>query len=302
MLARLTGPNIVPGAYRGVSVAHTSRDLDRDGLRGHFVGREAYRRTRFIVVRSPGGTSLLHVAKRSDTELFSPITEVELLAGIDDCDFVHEPDADTAIPSALAEVALRRAPGMRAVVLQGRYEHVSFIIDPRPLQVRIREVVPPLPAKLYDQASRVLATTEDLPPIELVPELIQLTDLAATHPAAHYLLPCHGSGVSIAGATTSYLDERPAGEAWTLLGCARSEQIHRWFYGRDAPRTDLCPLHTARLDDGSGAALLTKCCLREDGTECGDGWMSVPWGSTLDQVRQALAELAAQREPSWVRV
>lgn len=307
MLARLTGPNIIPGAYRGVSVARTARDLECDGLQAHFVGREAYRRTRFIVVRSPGGTSLLHVAKRSGAELFSPITEVELLAGIEDCEFVHEPDVDTAIPSALAEVAVRRAPGARAVVVQGRYEHVSFIVDPRPLRVRVREVVPPLPAKLYDQASRVLATTEELPPIELVPELVQLTDLAATHPAPHYLLPCHGCGVSIAGATTSYLDERPAEQAWTLLGCARSEQIHHWFYGRDAPRTDLCPLRTASLDDGSlddgrGAGLLTKCCLREDGTERGNGWISVPWGSTLDQVRQALAELAAQRGPSWARV
>jgi hypothetical protein len=314
MIARLVGPNIVPVAYRGVSVARTSCDLDEEGLRAHFVGREAYRRTRFIVVRSPGGTSLLHVAKQSGAELFSPITEVELLAGIDDCAFVHEPDADTAIPSALAEVARRRAPGARAVVVQGRYEHVSFIVDPRPLQVRVREVVPPLPAKLYDQASRVLATAEELPPIELVPELVQLTDLAAAHPAPHYLLPCHGCGVSIAGATTSYLDERPAEAAWTLLGCARSVEIHRWFYGRDAPRADLCPLRTVPRVGGlvrasrqisareSGAVLLTKCCLREDGTERGDGWISVPWGSTLDQVRQALAELAAQREPSWARV
>jgi hypothetical protein len=302
MLARLTGPNIVPGAYRGVSVARTSRDLDSDGLRAWFVGREAYRRTRFIVVHSPGGTSLLHVAKRSDAELFSPIIEVELLAGIDDCEFVHEPDVDTAIPSALAEVAGRRAPGARAVVVRGRYEHVSFVVDPRPLPIRVREVVPPLPAKLYDQASRVLATAEELPPIELIPELIQLADVAVTHPAPHYLLPCHGSGVSIAGATTSYLDERPAEQAWTLLGCARSEQIHHWFYDRDVSRVDLCPLRTARLDDGSGAALLTKCCLREDDAERGDGWISVPWGSTLDQVRQALAELAAQREPSWAPV
>ena len=302
MLPRLTGPNIIPGAYRGVSVARSSRNLDCDGLRAHFVGREAYRRTRFIVVFSPGGTSLLHVAKRAGAELFSPITEVALLAGIDDCEFVREPEADTAIPSALAEVAGRRAPGARAVVVQGRYEHVSFIVDPRPLRIRVREVVPPLPAKLHDQASRVLATAEELPPISLVPELVQLTDLAATHPAPHYLLPCHGSGVSIDGATTSYLDERPADQAWTLLGCARSEQIHHWFYGRDVPRADLCPLRTAQLDDGSGAGLLTKCCLREEGAERGDGWISVPWGSTLDQVRQALAELATQREPSWAPV
>lgn len=296
---RPSGPNLVPGEYRGVSVTNVTCPLDEGALREHFLGREAYRRTRFIVTRSGAATALVYVAKQSEEPPFSPIVDLALLAGPESCAYVHDPEADTAVPSTLAELARRHAPAARAVVVQGRYEHVSFILDPRPVRIRVREVVPPVPAKLYDQARRILATAEELPPIELVSELLELPDLAATHPSEHYLLPCRGSGVSIAGATVSYLDERPDREPWTLLGCARSQQIHHWFYGDDPPTVDLCPLRTATLDDGTDTVLLTKCCLREHGLEQGDGWVSLPWGSTLEQVREALAALARQREPTW---
>jgi hypothetical protein len=45
--------------------------------------------------------------------------------------------------------------------------------------------------------------------------------------------------------------------------------------------------------------VLTKCCLQEEHVEAGKGWVSVPWGSSLDQVREALRRLAAQEDPAW---
>lgn len=291
----MTPANTVPGRYRGVSVARPGCRLDPDSLRAYFLGVECYRRTRFVVVRDDAATALVRVTKESEEPLFSKVVAVEVLAGPDECAFVHAPEADTAIPSALAQVARDRAPGVRAVVIQGRYEHVNFILDPRPLRIRVREVVPPSPAKLFDQARRILAVTEGLPPIELVPELVSVEDLARRNPARRHLLPCRGAGADVAD--VSYLDERPAERDWTLIGCTRSAQIHRWFYGRDAPTVDICPLRTA--DRTAPDPLLTKCCLREDGVEEGDGWVSVPWGSSLDQVREALFALARQREAAW---
>lgn len=292
------GPNLVPGRYRGVSVAALPSEvaLTEGSLRAHLLGREAYRRTRFVVARSGEATALLHVVRESDTELFSRIVEVTLLAGPDDCAYLHSPDVDTAIPSALAAAAVQRAPGAHAVVVQGRYAHVNFIIDPRPLRIVIREVIPPEPAKLFDQARRILAITEDLPPIELVSELTDLADLAARNPAEHYLLPCRGSGGEVPGAGVSYLDEHPPKRDWTLLGCTRSQQIHAWFYGSEPPTVDFCP---KRAPGPRPAVLLTKCCLQEEHTEQGPGWVSVPWGSSLEHVRAALGALAAQQEPAW---
>jgi hypothetical protein len=289
----VTAANLVPGRYRGVAVATVPGPLDETALHAHFLGREAYRRTRFLVARHGERTAVLRVTKASETELFSPLVRVQMLAGPEDCAFVHRPDVDTAIPSALAAAALADAPGARAVVVRGRYEHINFILNPRPRRVIVREVVPPEPAKLFDQAQRVIAVTEDLPPLQLVREVVNLTELARTHPSGHYLLPCRGSGVTVAGATVSYLDERPPLADWTLLGCERSRQIHRWCYGHEPPTVDFCPKrHPA-------PGTLTKCCLQEEHLEAGERWVSVPWGSSLEQVREALRRLARALEPSW---
>lgn len=292
-------PNLVPGAYRGVAVttveAASDRALDEDSLRAHFVGREAYRRTRFIVVRDRDRTALVAVQKAPGDDLFLPIVSLELLAGIDDCAFVEAPEVDTAVPSALANAAHRYAPGKRAVVVQGRYGHVSFIVDPAPLRVTVREVTPPHPAKLLDQARRVLELAEDLPPIELVPDVVELEGLARSRPSADYLLPCRGGGVEVDGASVSYLDERPARRMWTLIGCERSQQIHEWFYGEPADQVDICP----RKRHGGTGAVLAKCCLLEADIEVEDDQVVVPWGASLEQVSAALTEIAVRWEPTW---
>jgi hypothetical protein len=288
--------NILPGAYRGVSVTRIAGRLDGQDLRRVVLTRPAYRRTRFLVVRDEtGATALLRVEKESTEPLFSPIVDVRTLAGPDECAFVVDPHADTAVPSELARVAAERAPHTRAVAVKGRYEHVSFIVNPRPLVVTVQEVVPPEPAKLLDQVRRLLAVSEDLPPMLAVPDTVSFDDLAARAPADRYLLPCAGSGVAV-GAATSYLDERPRREPWTLLGCARSRDIHQWFYGDQPPNVDMCPRRRAH---GDQTAVITKCCLLEDRIEREGGRVVVPWGASLRQVGEALREVARWWEPAW---
>jgi hypothetical protein len=301
MAARVNEPtgipsrNIVPGAYRGVAVTSVDCDLDEESLRRHFIGREAYRRTRFIALRNGPQTAVVAVQKASRGSLFSPITELQLLVGPDDCVYLEDPEVDTAIPTALAQAATNGAPGKRGVVVQGRYGHVSFIIDPSPLRITVREVTPPYPAKLLDQARRVLALAEDLPPVELVPDVVELDTLAQSRRSTSYLLPCRGGGVAVEGATTDYLDEHPGRRHWTLIGCERSEQIHEWFYGERAPQVDICPW---KRPGGTGA-ILAKCCLLESDIEIEDGRVIVPWGASLAQISQALTALVDEWEPSW---
>ncbi len=293
--AATTGRNVVPGPYRGVAVTSVDGELDEAALAQHFVGREAYRRTRFIVVRQGSQTVIVAVQTESEDPLFSPIVALQLLVGADDCAYIEDPDVDTAVPTALAQAALTQTPGKRGVVVHGEYSHVSFIIDPAPLRVTVREVVPPYPAKLVDQALRVLDTAEHLPPIELVPDVVELEQLAVSKASTGYLLPCRGGGVSIEGAATAYLDERPQHRPWTLIGCERSQQIHEWFYGERAEQVDICP----RKRIGGTGAILAKCCLLETHIEASDGCVVVPWGASVAQISQALAALAAEWEPTW---
>jgi hypothetical protein len=278
-----------PAAYREVSVARVGFPLTSANLIAHFLGRECYRRTRYVVVRNGDDTALVAVEPGDPAPLFSPAASVTVLALPSDTVDVRHPDLDTAVASQVAMVAAEH-PQARAVVVEGRYSHVSFLLDPEPVRVRVRELVSPYPAKLLDQARRVLDVADDLPPIMLEPELVELDALADNDPVV--LLPCRGSGIRLPGRDTYYLDERPDHREWALLGCTRSRQIHRWFYGCDAPGADTCP---RSLAPGPGP-LLTKCCQLEERIEIDGDVAVVPWGASFAQVRDALAALASQSE------
>ena len=295
--------NLVPAQYREVSVAEIPVALEGDRLRTYLMRRAAYRRTRYIIARHGSATAVAEVGKESEQPLFSPVNSVTLLAGPDECAVVDAPDTDTAVPTQLARVAIQRAPGARCVIVRGRYGHVSFILNPAPVRIRVLEVVPPWPPKLVDQLTRVLDLADDLPPVELIPDLIDLRELASTRSASRYLFPCRAGqasmlerpglpereGAAASAARVSYLDEIPERKPWTLVGCARSRAIHDWFYGDDVPMIDMCPRHlAARRADGGAGPLLAKCCLLEDRVVSDAELVVVPWGASVTQIREAL--------------
>lgn len=286
--------NRMPVRYREVAVTTVDFALTEPRLRQHFVGREAYRRTGYIVVHRQGRdeVALVQVQTVSREPLFSPITTLTLLAGPDESAFVQAAEVDLGVPSQLGEAALREAPDRRCVIVQGRYEHVSFILDADPIRVQLAEVAPPYPPKLLDQARRVLATAEDLPPIVLEPVIFDLVELAAARPAERYLYPCRGSGIAPEGTEVYYLDERPPRHDWVLVGCERSRQIHRHFYGDEPSGVEICPREL--ITPGPGP-ILTKCCNLEEGFIQQGSMTIVPWGATLAEVHAGLRQLVAAR-------
>jgi hypothetical protein len=288
--------NLLPHRYREVSLARVDEPLTADALRNHFLGREAYRRTRYIIARRGDAAALLEVETVSRTPLFAPITDVTVLALPHECAVLNEPTLDCDVPNQLAGIAEERAPGVRCVIVHGRYEHVSFILDPHRYDVHVVEVIPPNPPKLLDLAQRVLDSAADLPPMRLVPVLIDLVDLAHQAVAPRYLLPCRVSGVVVGDTPISFLDERPPRQEWVQIGCARSRELHRWFYGNAAPCIDMCPRELGKLHTGP---LLTKCCLLEEEVDDEDVRVTVPWGSSLELVHEGLHRLALAMDPEW---
>lgn len=287
--------NTIPGRYRDVAVADVDGPLTATDLCTHFVGREAYRRTRFIVCRRAGETAVIRVRKAGD-DLFAPIREVDLIAGPAETAYVVGQDVDTGVPTQMARAARNLAQGKRCVVVRGRYEHVNFILEPVPVRIRLVDVVPPEPPKLAQQTERVLEVTEGIPPVEIDLELVDMRALAAGRPAARYLFPCRGSGVVPRSGEVAYLDQRPADRPALLVGCARSEQIYRWFYHRDPEMVDTCPVPLAK---GTGRPTLTRCCLLEDRVEQEGLMVTVPWGASLDEIRDGLTRLLRAAEPAW---
>jgi hypothetical protein len=281
------GPNFIARPYRGVSVQEAGA-LDEAALRRWLVGRRVYRRTEFIAASCDGEHALVQVEREDGDGVLVPVREIRLLAGPRDVVFVADPAVDTGNASQMARAALASGRSARVYLVQGRFEHVNFIVAPAPLPVRVLEVIPPEPPKLLEMAQAVLDFDEELPPIELSFEPIDLRELAAAHPANHYLFPCRCSGLD-AGARVDFLDAGPPEAAeWTLVGCARSRQIHVELYGREpVAQVDFCPRVLAR----EGGPTLIKCCLSERGIERSGSQMIVPWGATLEEVRLALREL-----------
>jgi hypothetical protein len=271
------GPNFIARPYRGVSVQDTGA-LDEAALRAWLVGRRVYRRTEFIVAVRDCERAVVQVAHDVGDEIVAPVRDIRVLAGPDEVAFVADPEVDTGNASQMARAAARA--GARVTVVQGRYEHVNFIVEPDPVHVRVVEVVPPEPPKLLEMARAVVDYDEDLPPVALDFEAIDLRALGS----GHVMYPCRCSGLE-----GEFLDAGPPelGD-WTLVGCERSRQIHVALYGAEPrARVDFCP---AALAHDAGPTLL-KCCLHERGIERAGERMIVPWGATLEEVREALREL-----------
>ena len=245
------GPNFIARPYRGVSV-QDAPGLDEGALREWLIGRRVYRRTEFVVARRGGEHAVVQVEHPVGDDIVAAVTDLRVLARPDEVAFVADPAVDTGNASQMARVA--RA-GARVTVVQGRFEHVNFIVEPAPLRVRVVEVVPPEPPKLLEMAQSVLDYDEDLPPVELDFAPIDLRDLAPAGPA---MFPCRCSGLE-----GEFLDAGPdeLGD-WTLVGCERSRQIHVALYGAEpAARVDFCP-RVLTAEDGP---TLMKCCLFERG-------------------------------------
>ncbi len=280
--------NFICRPYRGVSVQHWTEPLEEGPVKEVLLSREGYRRTEFIVLRRDDAAALVRIDFASREALFNPITSVEWLAGPDDCAYVVRPDVDTANATALAEVALS-AGSPTICVVEGLYQHVNFIIRACPLEVRLIDVVPPGPPRLLDLAHQAITIDEDLPPVRLVPELLDVRTLASGTDEGHFLLPCQGAGVDLPG-TVDYLDQRPARGDWTLVGCERSRQLHRWFYGDEPDRqVELCPDRLTPADVGTRTLL--RCCLLERGIRVEGQRAVVPWGTNLSEVQSALRAL-----------
>jgi len=282
--------NLVPLPYRRVSVQPYAGEMTPSAIRAHLLGREAYRRTDFIVLRHGEATAVAAVTAPDRESLFSPIDSVEVLALPETCVFTVAPEVDPANPSALAAKAHDLGVGPQGtLVVLGKYEHVNFIHHPDPFVIRVVEVVPPEPPKLFGLAQQVLSYA-DLPPIRLELERIDLNDLAAGHTPPAFLVPCRSGGLDQFAAPIYFLDERPAERRdWTLIGCERSLQFHRHYYGDEPPRIELCP----RLLAGQRSEpTLLKCCLLEYHLEVKAGVATVPWGADVKMVEEALRRLS----------
>jgi hypothetical protein len=289
----LPEPNTLTRPYRGLSVQDVDVDLDDESaILDHLLGRDAYRRTEWLLLTNDDQRALVAIRKHSYEPLLSAIVEGRVLAGPGRIAWIEDPNTDVGNATAMAAAAAATGrTDADAFAVKGRYEHVNVIWRPEPVRILVTEVVPPEPAKLLDMARQAVEFDDELPPIDFVLDSVDIREIAAQTPAPSYLLPCRGSGIDLP-APVAFLDTHPtASDDWLLIGCERSMQFHRAFYGSEPRQVDLCPHRRSQQLD-SAELVLTKCCLLERGVEHDGNRATVPWGATLDEVRLALRLLA----------
>ena len=283
--------NFVPLPYRCVSYQPYHGDMTADAIERHIAAREVYRRTDVIILHNDRQQYAVVAVQRASSEhLFSRVDALEVLALPEDCVFLCSPETDPANRSALARLALEHnISSDKTVIVVGAFDHINIIHRPAPLALRVVEVVPPEPPKLYHMVEQVLGYA-DLPPIVPELELIELAGLCQRVKPDAFLVPCRSGGLENLSAPVFFLDERPAErENWTLVGCERSLQFHRHYYGNEPPRIEMCP---RRITDASDMKTILKCCLLEFGIERDGQQMVVPWGADLPMVERALREVS----------
>lgn len=278
---------MLPNHCKDVSVREVAFDLTKDRIIEQAKGKKAYTRTEYIILRNGKEHAIVQVRKEAGVELFRPILDVDVIALPRDIVFIRDDSLDVLNRSQMANAA-KDHPG-KFVIIQGLFNHVSFIKAEDGLELAVFEVVPPHPAKLSVLVEKALAAgLVDLPVMPSV-ETVNLNALGVQVTTPGVIFPCRASGMR-SKHDIQYLDETPEikGDV-TMVGCDLSKRIFKHIY-RKSPRhfINMCPRDLAPRD---GRKRIVKCCRVREGFEMDGNMAIVPWGATVQEVAAAINAL-----------
>jgi hypothetical protein len=286
---------VIPSHCKVVGKLRLDGPLTEEAIREGLEGRRAYKLTDFYCATDGERWAVIRVRRGPGARLLVPIEGVELLAGPEETAHVEDPDVDTTNPTAMLEVADRFGDDIRAVVVQGEFNHMSFVLrDGSEVRVRVLDVVPPHPSKVAELARRALDCRPL--PVLLEEETVHLEELARDiAPGGRLLFPCRASGLEL-DREVEYLDESPdiaESEDVALVGCNLSERIFRERYGRRPSLTrTMCPLELAG-DSPSRGWTLVKCCKEKGPSGVHGRVVAIPWSATKGDTAAALERIVA---------
>lgn len=317
---------LFPRHCRHVACKEVDIKLTRENLEAHLPQHSYYRGSDFLLLHREAEWAVIALDKDSDKpreDIFHPLTGLRIVSLPGTTGFVRDPTVDVLNPTALAnraQLELNLHPELTTVVLEGEFNHLSFIHEPELLSIEVHDIVPPAPPKLLHQARRVLGYHDVGAPVQLQPHLGDLATMATQAATEEVVLPCFGGDSQgriggEAGAeaiepgrqklhrekTVHYLDRLPPGLAGmeaTLIGCKRSMDIYTGHYGQGpAHFVNICPAddeylkQKERLGPDEGHLCLAKCCQLKEGFEARGNVTYVGWGATLQDVEGALRHL-----------
>lgn len=284
---------MIPSHCKVVGKIHIDGDITEEAIRERVEGERAYKLTEYYCVTNGADWAVISVEKGPGARLLVPIISVDVLSLPDETVHVTDPSVDTTNPTAMYSVSRVFPKAIKAVVVQGEFNHLSFVIrDGSEVCVRVLDVVPPYPSKVAALAERGLACRPM--PVVLEEETIDLRDLAeGIDPDAKLLFPCRASGLDL-DREVGYLDEVPdlgEDEGVVLVGCSLSKRIFRERYGRRPTQViTMCPKELAQARDDDRWTLV-KCCKEKGPFGVHGRVVAIPWSASKGDAAAALDEI-----------
>ncbi|HEY3419983.1 MAG TPA: hypothetical protein VGK23_05465 [Methanomassiliicoccales archaeon] len=278
-----------PDHCKDVSLRHVDFSLTEENISRDIVGKKAYTRTDFMILKHDEEVAVIRVVKAGGKDLFRPIEEYQIVSLPRDTVYIRDEEIDVLNASQMARQA-RARPG-KTVVVSGMFNHVSFLQEEILLDLFVVDVVPPSPSKLSVLVERAFSTGMIELPIVPHYQDIDLNELEKKFTTQAVMFPCRASGLE-SERDVYFLDETPVikGEV-TLIGCDLSRRIFRSVYRKDPESLDMCPKNLSRVKGKT----LVKCCGVKEGFMIEGELASVPWGATVLDVVGAINSLFGHR-------
>ncbi len=285
--------SMFPTHCKEVSVKSVDFPLTAESIIRFLNGKRAYIRTKYYVFSSGDSWAVASVEKKEANDVLQDILSVHVLSLPEETAFVEAPLLDVLSASLMGR--LLEETGKKAVVVQGKSDHVSFFIEEPADEVTVFDVVPPAPSKLVDLVDSVLASDMQDRFVRARTVEVDLNELAKGAVGAITMFPCRASGLR-ARNKALYLDETPSltpeeVSQVTLIGCSLSARIFKAVYGSEPPELiNMCPKDLVAVMGLDGPVLL-KCCRVKEGFEMNGRFAVVPWGARASDVAGAMRAL-----------
>jgi hypothetical protein len=286
---------MIPDHCSQVGIRQVSYKSIEKNIREDLLGSEVYYQTRYLVIRSnyqgKVSYSVVEIHGRG-YGLFNKVEDITVISLPMDTGFVTEPKTDVLNHNSMASAAGKVYK--KVVVVEGEFGHISFVRKEWPIEIKVVDVIPPMPSKLLTMTDRSLKSMSLNKPVVLVPKLVNLDVEVKGH---EVIYSCRSTDLS-EDSDNKFLQEMPdISDDPVLVGCNLSRKIFMSKYNKMPRMINSCP---KALSKGIRGLKIVKCCEVLENVEVekdDDGVTAiVPWGMRIEHVRDAVRRLIEAHE------
>ena len=284
---------MIPRHCREVALKKVPFPLTKRNIMAQASGKSAYTNTNYLILNNGQGWAVLKVDKTGEPGLFRKIQNVEIISLPEDTVYLENPEVD--VQNASVMVRMAEEAGKDALIVKGKFEHISFVHKERTTPLVVFDVVPPSPPKIAELAEAALGTGRIKKPIRIVAKIVDLNEVAKRRATKYVMFPCYASTLissSNDAEHTLYLDQSPVLKIpvseLTLIGCDLSMRTFGSLYGEKPEFVNICPKEMVR---DTSVRCLSRCCIIDEGHVIEGNAAYLSWGASVGEVEEAIIDL-----------